>query len=159
MSMKEQLITAILPELPIVGVLKLSSRDGKSISHIDVVKARKSSELNPLFQRCYQELLAYLSGQKKKLNLPLDMTGIKPFQLRVLEEMQKIPFGKTQSYKDLALRMDSRAYQAIGSACGKNPFMLIYPCHRVVSSQDLGGFAHGLPMKKKLLALENVSLK
>lgn len=150
--MKEQFV--ILPELPIVGTLKLSSQDGLSLSSINVVKKQAPSHLSPFFNNCYLELAKFLSGKSKNFKIKLDMSGMTDFQINVLKEMKKIPYGKVASYKDLAKRMQSKAYQAIGSACGKNPFMLIYPCHRVVGSKDLGGFAHGLEMKKKLLLLE-----
>ncbi len=152
--MKEQF--AILPELPIVGTLKLTSRDGKALSSILVVRKQKASELNPFFENCFTELKKFLSGEAKNFKVDLDLSGLTEFQLKVLKEMKKIPYGKVASYKDLALGMKSKGYQAIGTACGNNPLMLIYPCHRVVGSKDLGGFAHGLEMKKKLLALEGV---
>ncbi len=147
------MLTAILPPLPIVGILKLSSRDGKTISRIDVVKG-KSSGMNLLFESCFQELKNYLEGKKKNLDLPLDMTGMTPFQMRVLKEMKKIPYGEVRSYGELAKAMKSKAFQAVGNACGKNPLMLIYPCHRVVGTNGPGGFAHGLKMKAELLKLE-----
>lgn len=146
--------TAILPKLPVVGTLKLMSRDGKSLASIEVVKGQKATELSPFFKICFQELEAFLKGKTESIDIPLDLSGLSPFQLKVLKEMRKIPYGKVESYKDLADRMKSKGYQAIGTACGKNPFMLIYPCHRVVGSKDLGGFAHGLKMKKELLKLE-----
>lgn len=71
--------------------------------------------------------------------------------------MKDIPHGQVATYKEIAEKLESKAYQAIGSACGKNPFLLIYPCHRVVGSNDIGGFAHGIPMKKELLKLEGRS--
>ena len=150
--MKEQFV--ILPELPIVGTLKLSSRDGLSLASINVVKKQTPSQLSPFFKTCYLELSTFLTGESKNFEIELDMSGMSDFQINVLKEMKKIPYGKVASYKDLAQGMKSKGYQAIGSACGKNPFMLIYPCHRVVGSKDLGGFAHGLEMKKKLLLLE-----
>lgn len=152
--MKEQF--AILPELPIVGTLILKSRDGKSLSSINVVKKQKASELNPFFKRCFKELEKFLTGKSKDFAIDLDLSGLTEFQLKVLKEMKKIPYGRVASYKDLANGMKSKGYQAIGTACGNNPLMLIYPCHRVVGSKDLGGFAHGLEMKKKLLILEGV---
>ncbi len=152
--MKEQF--AILPELPIVGTLKLTSLDGKTLKSIDVVRRQAPTALSPFFEQCYSELKKYLSGESKSFAIKLDLSGLTEFQLNVLKQMKKIPYGKVASYKDLAQAMKSRAYQAIGSACGKNPFMLIYPCHRVVGSNDLGGFAHGLTMKKKLLSLEGM---
>ncbi len=151
------MLTAILPTLPIVGILKLTSRDGKTISNIEVVKG-KSSAMNPFFESCYKELKNYLEGEKTELELPLDMKGLTPFQVKVLKEMKKIPYGEVRSYGELARAMKSKAFQAIGNACGKNPFMLIYPCHRVVGTNGPDGFAHGLKMKSELLMLEGVNL-
>lgn len=152
--MKEQSKSVILPPLPIVGTLKLITFDGKSLAGIDVVKGKPTRVLDPFFQDCYQELDNFLTGKSKKISIKLDYSVIKPFQLKVLKEMRKIPYGKVATYKDLAVKMDSKAYQAIGSACGRNPFMLIYPCHRVLGSNGMGGFAHGLKMKEELLKLE-----
>lgn len=153
--MKEQLKSAILPALPIVGKLKLTSRDGKSLYSIDLVTGPVTKNLDPFFESCFEEIHAFLTGAKKEINIKLDYSALTPFQFEVLKAMKNIPYGKTATYKDIAVKMKSKAYQAIGSACGRNPFLLIYPCHRVVGSQDLGGFAHGLPMKMKLLDLEN----
>ena len=153
--MKEQIQTCILPELPIVGTLQLSSRDGLSLCQIVVTKKQKPTELSPFFKKCMKQIEAFLSAKTKTLDLNLDMKGLSSFQLKVLNEMKKIPYGKVLTYRDLAVGIKSKGYQAVGSACGKNPFLLIYPCHRVVGQKDLGGFAHGLPMKKKLLALES----
>lgn len=152
--MKEQ----ILPALPIVGKLRLKSFDGKSLCSIDVAKGRSASQLDPFFQECYDKFHAFLSGETTSLDIPLDFSLLTDFQIRVLIEMKKIPYGKVHSYKEIATKMRSKAYQAIGSACGKNPFMLIYPCHRVIGSNNLGGFAHGLEMKQKLLKLEGIEL-
>lgn len=148
--MKEQ----ILPELPIVGTLKLSSRDGKSLYSIDVVKKGRARRLDPFFKHCYEELHAFLTGKSQKINIPLDYSSVTPFQMKVLKEMKKIPYGKVATYKDIAEKLGSRGYQAIGTACGRNPFMLIYPCHRVLGTSNPGGFAHGLKMKSELLKLE-----
>lgn len=155
--MKEQLKSAVLPKLPIVGYLKLSTRDGKSLCSIDVVPRRIEKEIDPFFQDCFDRLDAFLSGKTKKIDLKLDLKGLTPFQLNVMKVMKQIPYGKVATYKELADKLESKAYQAIGSACGRNPFLLIYPCHRIVGSHDLGGFAHGLTMKKKLLELESQS--
>jgi O-6-methylguanine DNA methyltransferase len=156
--MKEQFIQVILPPLPIVGQLCLKSRDGKTIAEISVVKKQKPSTLNSFFESCYIELERFLSGKTKNLDLPLDFTGLTKFQCAVLKEMKKIPYGQVRTYKEIANSLNTRGYQAIGSACGKNPFMLIYPCHRVLGSQGPGGFAHGLPMKRSLLNLEGQKL-
>jgi O-6-methylguanine DNA methyltransferase len=150
--------TAILPELPIVGRLKLETRDGKTISHIYTTK-EKATKLSPLFESAFKELKNYLEGKTTELNLPLDMKGMTPFQAKVLKEMKKIPYGEVRSYGEIAKAMKSKAYQAIGNACGKNPFMIIYPCHRVVGTNGPGGFAHGPKMKSELLKLEGFTLR
>lgn len=152
--MKEQFV--ILPELPIVGFLKLGTRDEKSLSSINVVKRQKPSELSLFFQNCFTEFDSFLSGESRVIKIKLDLSSLSEFQLCVLKEMKKIPYGKVASYKEIADKMNSKAYQAIGSACGRNPFLLIYPCHRVVGNNNLGGFAHGLEMKKSLLKLEGI---
>lgn len=152
--MKEQ----ILPALPIVGKLKLKTLDGKTLCDITVSKGKSVEVLDPFFNDCYLELKAFLEGKKKTIDLPLDYSVLTPFHARVLKEMKKIPYGKVASYKDLAAALKTKGYQAIGTACGRNPFMLIYPCHRVEGSKDMGGFAHGLKMKQELLSLEGHEL-
>lgn len=153
--MKEQSISVILPELPIVGTLKLTTRDGSSLSSIHVVEPTAAGPRNEFFEDCYRKLLSYLDGSSQDLNITIDLSQVSSFQLAVLNAMKEIPFGEVASYRDLAVKMESRAFQAIGTACGRNPLMLIYPCHRVVGTKDLGGFAHGLEMKKALLKLES----
>lgn len=153
--MKEQLKSAVLPKLAIVGHLKITSRDGKSLYSIEVTNDETSTVLDPFFQKCFEQIGSFLKGERKKFSLKLDHTSVTPFQAKVLTAMKEIPYGKVGSYKDLAHKINSKAFQAIGSACGRNPFLLIYPCHRVVGLDNLGGFAHGLEMKRKLLALES----
>jgi len=140
--MKEQLMTAILPSLPIVGTLKLTSKDGKSLYSIDVVTEKSDKKLDPFFQECFDKLADFLNGQTKKINIKLDYSSVTPFQLEVLKVMKTIPYGKVATYKDIAEKLNSKAYQAIGNACGRNPFLLIYPCHRVLGTNNRGGFAH-----------------
>lgn len=97
----------------------------------------------------------YAAGQTKKFPLPLDWQGISPFRLKVLQELARVPFAKTLQYKELAAKAQNpRASRAAGSACAQNPFPLVVPCHRVLSSSGLGGFAFGLPMKQMLLDFE-----
>ena len=154
--MKEQF--AILPKLPIVGYLQLFSIDGKSISRIDVLKKAKPTKLSPFFFYCYEEFDRFLKAESTEISIELDFYHLTPFQKRVLGVMRTIPYGKVMSYKEIGEKLNSKAYQAIGNACGQNPFLLIYPCHRVVGSNNPGGFAHGLKMKQELLSLEGYSL-
>ncbi|MCP4340323.1 MAG: methylated-DNA--[protein]-cysteine S-methyltransferase [Desulfobulbaceae bacterium] len=79
------------------------------------------------------------------------------FQKRVWQELQKIPFGQTTSYGEIAKRIgNSKASRAVGMANGKNPIPIIVPCHRVIGKDgSLTGFGGGLDIKKQLLKLEN----
>jgi len=76
--------------------------------------------------------------------------------MKVWNQMKRIPFGQTKSYKWLAQRVgDSKKARAVGNACGANPVSIIIPCHRVVKeNRGLGGYAGGLGIKKRLLKLE-----
>jgi O-6-methylguanine DNA methyltransferase len=152
--MKEQLKSAVLPSLPIVGKLKLATADNLKLYSIEVVQEDHDQELSPFFQKCYERIEAYLSGRVQEIDLLADLGNVSVFQKEVLEIIRTIPYGKTMTYKEIAQKLDLKAYQAIGSACGKNPLLLIYPCHRVVGTHNPGGFAHGLPMKQALLKLE-----
>ena len=82
------------------------------------------------------------------------------FQRTVWKEISKIPFGETRTYKDLAIAIGKpNSSRAVANACGKNPYPVIIPCHRVIRSDGkLGGYSGvgGIKKKKELLELENV---
>ena len=84
-----------------------------------------------------------------------------PFQQKVWASLQKIPYGKTISYAKLADNIDQpTAFRAVANANGKNPFSIIVPCHRVISSDGkLGGYTGGVDKKVYLLAIEGVQCK
>jgi methylated-DNA-[protein]-cysteine S-methyltransferase len=96
----------------------------------------------------------------KKTKIPIDwskLNNITPFDRDVYMAALSIPFGQTRSYKWIANRIGKpNAARAVGQALKKNPFPLIIPCHRVVSSKpgSLGGFSLGLELKKELLDIE-----
>lgn len=89
---------------------------------------------------------------------PLDWGGATRFRCRVWEATRRIPRGQTRSYWWVAVRAgEPRAARAVGQALGANPLPIVVPCHRVVRSDgSLGGFGGGLPLKRRLLALEAV---
>lgn len=115
---------------------------------------------NKFIKKAVIEIEEYLDGSRKNFTTTLDIQGTE-FQKRVWLELTRIPFGETRSYKEIAIKLnDSNASRAVGTANGKNPLSLIIPCHRVISSDgSLGGYAGGLDIKTKLLALERVTLK
>ncbi len=111
------------------------------------------------FEEAIRQLEAYFAGKLKEFDLPLALDGT-DFQVLVWRNLQKIPYGETISYGQLAKRIGSPdAARAVGLANGSNPIPIIIPCHRVIGSNgDLTGFGGGIPIKKKLLALESRQL-
>jgi O-6-methylguanine DNA methyltransferase len=102
-----------------------------------------------------RQLEAFFAGRLRQFDLPLDLRGT-DFQLRVWRELERIPYGQTRSYLQIAESIGSpKAIRAVGAANGANPIPIVVPCHRVIgSSGKLVGYGGGLPLKKRLLALE-----
>lgn len=98
----------------------------------------------------------YSRGQPVSFRDALDFTGTTPFQQAVWQETRNIPWGEKRSYRWLAQAMGRPgAFRAVGQALGQNPFPILVPCHRVVSSNgSLGGYSGGLGLKARLLAVE-----
>jgi methylated-DNA-[protein]-cysteine S-methyltransferase len=113
------------------------------------------SDGNRMLACAADQLHAYFAGQLREFRIPLDLRGT-DFQMRVWRQLQTIPFGETRSYLQIAAAIGSpRAVRAVGAANGANPIPIIVPCHRVIgASGKLVGYGGGLPMKKRLLALE-----
>ena len=105
-----------------------------------------------------QRFQQYYSGKKTIFTDELDYSHATAFQKQVWEVARIIPYGETRSYGWVAQQIGKpRAARAVGQALGKNPFLIIVPCHRVVASDGtLGGFGGGLEMKEKLLKLETI---
>jgi|SRR3989344_8408661 len=81
------------------------------------------------------------------------------FNEKVYNLCKRIPKGKITSYKEIANKLNCRAYRAVGQALNKNPYKSV-PCHRVVNSEGhLHGFAHGLKAKQRLLEKEGIKIK
>ncbi len=103
-----------------------------------------------------RELDLYFEGKLDHFDLRLDWRLSNGFRQRVLRAINRIPYGQTRSYTEMAAKAgNERAVRAAGSACGSNPIPLVVPCHRVLrTSGALGGYGGGLPMKEGLLELE-----
>jgi len=102
-----------------------------------------------LFQR-------YFAGRREDFtSLPLDFVTGTTFQHSVWANARKIPHGKTETYKSLAEKINTRGYRSVGHALGQNPLLIVIPCHRVIGSDgSLVGFGAGLELKQFLLDLE-----
>ena len=107
-----------------------------------------------------RELDQYFSGRRKAFDLDVDLSGLTPFQSRVLAATARIPFGEVSTYGAVAKRAgNAKASRAAGGALNSNPIPIVVPCHRVVGSTGaLVGYAGGLEVKKRLLAIEGADV-
>jgi AraC family transcriptional regulator, regulatory protein of adaptative response / methylated-DNA-[protein]-cysteine methyltransferase len=97
----------------------------------------------------------HIEGKNHDLRLPLDLRA-SAFQARVWQELQKIPWGSTRSYRQIAEQIGQpTAVRAVARACATNPVALAIPCHRVVGANgDLSGYRWGIARKAALLQNE-----
>ena len=110
-----------------------------------------------LIKKTVSQLKEYFKGKRKVFDIPLQLTGT-GFQLAVWEALQKIPFGITRSYKEIAAEAGNpKACRAAGMANNRNPIAIIIPCHRVIGADgSLTGYGGGLDKKRYLLELEGI---
>ncbi len=104
----------------------------------------------------FRQLAEYFAGKRRNFTLKLRPAGT-PFQQKVWRELEKIPYGETRSYSEIAAAIGNPgASRAVGMACHRNPVAIVIPCHRVVGKNGtLTGYAGGIDVKKRLLTLEN----
>ena len=111
---------------------------------------------SPVLQQTRQALDEYFKGERKEFTIPLLILG-SDFQKSVWHALLQIPYGKTASYLELSKIIgNEKAVRAVANANGANAISIIIPCHRIIGTDGkLTGYAGGLPLKKKLLELEN----
>ena len=140
-----------------LGLIKLVA-EGNAIVEMqfNTKEPIKNSDAE-VIQQCIKELEEYFSGDRKTFDVSIEINGTE-FQKKVWNELLKIPFGKTISYSELALRLgDIKTIRAAASANGKNKLPVIIPCHRVIGKDgSLVGFSGGLDKKEWLLKHEGV---
>ncbi len=114
-----------------------------------------SARLDPV----RRELEEYFAGRRREFDVALDRALSSGFRSTVQEHLPRIPYGRTQSYQEVAELVGSpRAVRAVGTACATNPLPVVVPCHRVLRSDgSLGGYLGGLEAKATLLALEHAA--
>ena len=135
------------------GIKKIFLNPAKETTELSSATKLRSDD--PYLFGIFDQLKEYFAGTRKEFDVPLDIEGT-DFQKRVWNELQKIPYGKTISYKTLSEKLgDVKAIRAVGKANGQNPIAIIIPCHRVIGANgNLIGYAGGLAIKEKLLHLE-----
>lgn len=142
-----------------VGLLKISGTEDyiSEVSFHDVTQKSVGNKkhLPPLLIQCIEQLIQYFHGERRVFELPVSQEGT-AFQKEVWNELAAIPYGKTISYLELAIRTgDSKATRAVANANGKNNVAIIIPCHRVIGAdKSLVGYGGGLWRKKWLLEHE-----
>lgn len=110
---------------------------------------------NEVIEQAEKELQEYFAGKRKQFTVPLDLRGTK-FELKIWDQLLKIPYGQVCSYSDIAKKIHNpKSVRAVGGANHSNPVAIIVPCHRVVGKNgSLSGYGGGMDKKKFLLQLE-----
>ena len=108
-----------------------------------------------ILKQFVEEILSHPDGSDAVIDLPLDIQ-MTAFQRRVWQELRKIPFGETRSYKQIAEQIGNvKSVRAVARACAANPVAILTPCHRVIGADGaLSGYRWGIERKKKLLEAE-----
>ncbi|MGQ9489248.1 MAG: methylated-DNA--[protein]-cysteine S-methyltransferase [Anaerolineae bacterium] len=120
--------------------------------------AHTASPAAQVLSEAAHQVRAYLGGERHTFQLPLDLRGHTEFALSVWAVARQIGYGETRTYRWVGEQLGGGPgiYQAVGAALGANPVPLIVPCHRVVGADgSLHGYAGGVEMKRRLLALES----
>ena len=122
------------------------------------LNAKFAENNTEIIEKTLAELDEYFHGNRKEFDVPLKMVGT-DFQKRVWEALLRVPFGTTSTYLQLAKNIkNEKAVRAVAAANGANSISIIIPCHRIIGSNGkLVGYAGGLPIKKQLLKLEQIT--
>ena len=146
----------ILLALSARGLLKLEFDRGQSAQGDNQTWQESAPALSPWLR----QLDEYFSGHRQQFSLPLDLRGT-DFQLQCWRALLDIPYGETCTYRTIAQAISHpRAFRAVGMSNNRNPIAIVVPCHRVIASDgSLCGYGGGLDIKRKLLDLEQSSLR
>jgi methylated-DNA-[protein]-cysteine S-methyltransferase len=138
--------------------LDLSDNDIYQEHHSILQRYPGAVESDQSFKTVRTLLHRYLKGQPIDFDVEVDLSDLPEFTRKVLEELRRIPYGKTVSYQEIAQRTGCpKGFRAIGQAIKRNPIPIIIPCHRVIRRDgSIGGFSLGEKIKKRLLFLEGV---
>lgn len=141
-----------------MGVLRLWAREGK-LRQIELVPAAEQDFPDPITEQAAVELQEYFAGKRTEFTVAALPCG-SAFQQRVWSALSRVPYGRVVTYGALAAAIGQpTACRAVASAVGKNPLLILVPCHRVVAAAGLGGFSAGLEAKRILLTLEGVQIE
>lgn len=144
-----------------IGFLHIT-QEGQFITEIKYAGsyAQEVAPATALLKSACDQLNLYFDGSLKEFTLPIKL-NVSPYRRLVLEELMKVPFGRTTTYKELAEKTGNpKAVRAVGSAMRTNPIIIVVPCHRVLQTGGgLGNYSAGGPANKEwLLCLEGQNL-
>jgi methylated-DNA-[protein]-cysteine S-methyltransferase len=143
-----------------IGLIALES-DGRALRGVRLqVREPVLSPADAVLRQAAREIEEYFAGRRRSFSVPLHRpTTASAFQHRVWDELERIPFGETRTYGEIARHLGTSP-RALGGACARNALPLFIPCHRVVARTGLGGFSgdwetgRALDVKQVLLAHE-----
>lgn len=145
-----------------LGTLRIQEQEGKltGIHLLTDGESKGVEQPSELTREAAKQLLEYFRGKRTEFDLPLDFSKGSPFMREVWKQMAQIPYGKTISYGELAEKAgNKKACRACGTAVGRNPFIIVVPCHRVIKGDgSIGGFAPGVDKKRILMNVEGIEL-
>jgi len=147
-----------------VGLLKLIA-DNDSLIEIRYIPEHKVASVNEelpsksnlVIEETLRQLEEYFAEKRQEFDLPIKPSGT-PFQIKVWQELARIPYGKVKTYGEIASLVETKdASRAVGNACKMNPLPIVIPCHRVIGANNkLTGFNMGIDKKSYLLELEKI---
>ncbi len=143
-----------------IPAVDFTGSPGAALATVTGRPAGDRDDTHPLLAEAVRQLRAYFDGDLEEFDLPLAPAGT-AFQRSVWEQLERIGYGVTVSYGEIALRLGMRvaASRAVGLANGRNPIPIVIPCHRVVGADGtLTGYGGGLERKQTLLELEQRTL-
>lgn len=138
-----------------VGTFRLTA-DDHCLKEMVLTDQVGKSDANRIINYYTEVLDQYFQGDNPDIYPYFDFDAHSPFYKKVWKALLEIPYGRTISYKELAVRIHQpTAIRAVALANAKNPFPILVPCHRVIGSDgSLTGYALGIPMKRRLLMME-----
>ena len=140
-----------------LGLLRLRAQGGK-LREIAVVTEQGLESPDETTQKTAAQLEEYFAGKRREFTVDLAPMGT-AFQCAVWAALRSVPYGKVTTYGALAAAIGKpTACRAVANAVGKNPILILLPCHRVVASGGIGGFTGGLHRKRRLLQVESIEI-
>lgn len=145
-----------------IGIIEIKANCSSilSILFVEKIGVDSKEELPAIIKNCYKQLDEYFTGNRKKFDLKLHITGTL-FEKKVINELTSIHYGENVSYKQIAKDIENEnAVRAVGKAISKNKFAIVVPCHRVIASTgSLSGYAWEQWRKEWLINFEKLQLK